>query len=196
MAKIKDNKLPEADKAQAGIFMTDADALLRDYGNLARGIARRYRGRGLPLEDLHQEALLGLLQAAKSYRDRGASFATYAVYWIKKRILAALEQEGITCLDSESLPEKSFEQVVDTSARSADVVRFELPDELPLPERQVLELSFARELSLKEVAAQMGLTVERVKQLRCKAVRRVRQLYHGQANRLSDTWAELIFPNS
>ena len=67
--------------------MTDADTLLRDYGNLARGIARRYRGRGLPLEDLHQEALLGLLQAAKSYRDRGASFATYAVYWIKKRIL-------------------------------------------------------------------------------------------------------------
>jgi len=59
-----------------------------------------------------------------------------------------------------------------------------------------LELSFARELSLKEVAAQMGLTVERVKQLRCKAVRRVRQLYQGQANRLSDTWAELIFPNS
>ena len=54
-------------------------------------IALEYRNRGLPLADLISEGNLGLLIAASHFDpDRGLRFITYASWWIRKRILAAL----------------------------------------------------------------------------------------------------------
>ena len=54
-------------------------------------VARRYRHRGLSMEDLVAEGNLGLLRAAERYdADRGVRFVTYAAWWIRRSILAAL----------------------------------------------------------------------------------------------------------
>lgn len=54
-------------------------------------IALEYRNRGLPLADLISEGNLGLLIAASRFDpDRSLRFITYASWWIRKRILAAL----------------------------------------------------------------------------------------------------------
>jgi RNA polymerase primary sigma factor len=66
-------------------------------GNLAFvvSIANEYRGRGVPFEDLLAEGNLGLLEAARRYDDTiGVRFLTYAVWWIRKRILQALEEQS------------------------------------------------------------------------------------------------------
>lgn len=57
--------------------------------------ARRYSGRGLPLDDLIQEGTLGLLRAADHFDPyRGARFATYAPWWIWQAITRALAEQS------------------------------------------------------------------------------------------------------
>lgn len=58
----------------------DADALVEQYVPLARRVATRYVGRGEPVEDLVQVAMLGLVKAAQRFDPaRGTDFPRYAV---------------------------------------------------------------------------------------------------------------------
>ena len=57
--------------------------------------ARRYQGHGLSLQDLVQEAMLGLIRAAEKFDwRRGYKFSTYAVLWIKQAIQRGLDNTG------------------------------------------------------------------------------------------------------
>jgi RNA polymerase primary sigma factor len=59
-------------------------------------IARRYRQGGVPLEDLINEGNIGLIEAVRRFDpDRGTRFITYAVWWIRKSILAAIANQSL-----------------------------------------------------------------------------------------------------
>jgi len=61
--------------------------LITAYMRLAISMASKYRRYGAPLNDLIQEAGLGLMKAADKFDpDRGVRFSTYAVWWIKASI--------------------------------------------------------------------------------------------------------------
>lgn len=54
-------------------------------------VAKRYQGRGLPLEDLIAEGNIGLLNAIQRYDvEKGYHFISYAVWWIRQAILKAI----------------------------------------------------------------------------------------------------------
>jgi RNA polymerase primary sigma factor len=58
---------------------------------LVFAIARSYRGRGVPYEDLVQEGTIGLVRAVEKFdHRRGFKFSTYAVWWIRRSLLGAL----------------------------------------------------------------------------------------------------------
>ena len=61
--------------------------LVNAYMRLAISMAAKYRRYGAPLNDLTQEATVGLMKAASKFDpDRGVRFSTYAVWWIKASI--------------------------------------------------------------------------------------------------------------
>lgn len=80
----------EADLARRWRDLRDEAALhrlVRAYLRLAISTASKFRRYGAPMNDMIQEANLGLMKAAEKFDpDRGVRFSTYAVWWIKASV--------------------------------------------------------------------------------------------------------------
>ena len=89
----------EADLAQR-IERGDLEAkaqLVNSNLRLVISNARKYQGHDLPLLDLIQEGILGLIRAAEKFDHRkGFKFSTYATFWIRQAIQRALDNRART----------------------------------------------------------------------------------------------------
>jgi RNA polymerase primary sigma factor len=217
-------------------------------------VAKKYQNRGLPLSDLIGEGNLGLLTAARKFDpDQGVKFISYAVWWIRQSILAALARQGRTVrvplnrtadlsritrasetLRQDLRREPTFEEIAANTGLAVDVVRSlaalnnaEVRLDAPLdpegersmierfiaeeqgdPEEQSMErflaeqvdaalrsltprdakvlrlyfgLDGGREHTLEEIGGMLGVTRERVRQLRDRALKRLRDGEVGRA---------------
>lgn len=148
------------------------EKIATEYLPLVRSIVKKYAHLGVPIEDLEQEGMIGLLKAADKFRDdKGAKFSTYATYWIKKKILAAIDNEKKSSLDSIKLTEESVETKEDELKTSQYL---KLPQNIPDTERKILRMLYEEQLTLKEIAQELKISRERVRQLKEKALRRMR----------------------
>jgi RNA polymerase primary sigma factor len=72
------------------------DELVTANLGLVRVLANRYRGRGVPLDDLVQEGSVGLIRAAEKFdHRRGLKFSTYAVWWIRGAMRDAIARSNV-----------------------------------------------------------------------------------------------------
>ncbi|MCV2882678.1 RNA polymerase factor sigma-32 [Actibacterium sp. XHP0104] len=85
------------------------DRLITAYMRLAISMAVKFRRYGAPMNDLVQEASLGLMKAADRFDpDRGVRFSTYAVWWIKASIQDYVMRNWSLVRTGSTSPQKSL----------------------------------------------------------------------------------------
>jgi RNA polymerase primary sigma factor len=68
------------------------DEMIERNLRLVIALARHYQNAGVPLEDLVQEGVLGLIRAVEKFdHRRELRFSTYAVWWIRRALLDAVD---------------------------------------------------------------------------------------------------------
>jgi RNA polymerase primary sigma factor len=73
------------------------DRMINSNLRLVISVARKYQGFGLPLSDLVQEGMLGLIRAVEKFDWRkGFKFSTYGTLWIRQAIQRGLANSGRT----------------------------------------------------------------------------------------------------
>ena len=91
-----EEELDLARRASAGDERARHELIERNL-RLAVSVAKRYRGMGLPFEDLIQEGNIGLMKAVEKFNpDKGFRFSTYATWWIRQAVQRAVMDKGRT----------------------------------------------------------------------------------------------------
>ena len=121
------------------------ERLARHNVRFVVSVAKKFQNRGVPLVDLIGEGNLGLMTAARKFDpDRGVKFISYAVWWIRQAVQAAIARHG--------------RPVRVPLNRTADLSRLGRTTTL-LKER------LSRMPTTEELARATGLTVEAVRSL-------------------------------
>lgn len=154
--------------------------------------AKQYRKSGVPFSDLISEGNIGLIKAAEKFDGtKGVKFISYAVWWIRNSIQECIDRylgnieevngEEYTFDNCNSADYEYSSQIINnefeeefSNIQSREATITELMKTLKEREIKILSLYFGlydgKEMTLDEIGVETGLTKERVRQIKDKAL--------------------------
>ena len=168
-------------------------------------IAKHYTGRGVAISDLISEGNMGLLRAVDKFDEtQDVKFISYAIWWIRQAILAAInkkkllnmveidatqsndyviernisdEEDEIVSKNDKSFSNESEENFIETTQTQKEIIA-RLLDILNAREKEIVEsyygLNNNKELTLVEIGEKFNLSSERVRQINKRSLKKMR----------------------
>lgn len=205
--EIKNNK-PLTKKEERNLWkrfrekndLSAREALIKANLKFVPSVAKQFKGCGLPFADIIEEGNIGLVTAIDRFDPKkDTKVISYAIWWIRKCILEAIEKKSM--LDTDNIddltktdvavkdedettsakiivPEKKdFDEAVESPMDAKQILE-ELFDGVPERERFIISdyygLDGVKPKTLDEIGEEFNLTKERVRQLNEKALRKMR----------------------
>lgn len=196
--------LSKKDEKKIGIRIKKGDSTARNElisSNLkfVVNVAKAYKGYGVPFTDLISEGNLGLIRAAEKYDyNKDVKFISYSVWWIRQAIQEYLKKNKLIDDIETSNDEHNYEnytvdeegnEIINNVQYSCDEYNPELEESRKKIIAQLLSCLSERErvimsnyyglddtdvLTLEEIGNKYNLTKERVRQIKEKALRKIR----------------------
>ena len=180
------------------------DKLITANLKFVANIARQYQGRGLSYADLISEGNMGLLKSIEKFDyTKNIKTISYSVWWIRQAIMEAISEKNKIETDNipetpegeERLSDQENMKTLDNSDENPYITddiqeSWDCPYNLYLvsiltqalaeKEKFVIEKSFGldgnKPITLEEIGKEMGLTKERVRQYKEKAMKKMRSM--------------------
>lgn len=172
--------------------------LIEAHLRLVVTTAKRYKNLGVNLNDLIQEGNLGLYEALKRFSpEKDVRFCAYAEWWIRKYVLSTITKENhIHTMEEFSEFTKTSKSSIDDEAEELDIFDNMVENESNKEEynteslktlfegmdarsRYVIESNYglidSRPKSFIEISQKLGITPQRVRQIKLRAMATLRR---------------------
>jgi RNA polymerase sigma-70 factor (ECF subfamily) len=136
-------------------------------------IARRVQNRA-EVQDLTSEVFRKALEGLGRFEWRGAPFAAW-LYRIAANAISDHRRRAARETGSPDLEERPAAKMASTEEVENRAALYRLVSALPPDQRRVIELRFAGEKGIREIAQEIGRTEGAVKQLQFRAIRNLRE---------------------
>lgn len=194
----KDEELSLWEKYKKHNDISARDKIIKSNLKFVASVAKPFQGLGLSYSDLIAEGNIGLMKAMEKFDyEKGYKTISYSVWWIRQTIMEALKERSL--LKGDELP-KDFEKNIESDddleynnvskdIEDGDALRAlrngeirtvikMLMGTLTNREQNVLSDYFGLgeedEMTLEEIGKKLGLTKERVRQIKEKALKKLR----------------------
>ena len=154
--------------------------LVTENLSYVKSLANRFKGKGVDFDDLVSEGYMAMTQAAQKYdTERGTQFIAYAAPFIRKAMEQAIKQQSA----SYGMPKDGHQQLNKKLSRPLSIDaplgtnnKYTLLEILDEREREVIRKFYGigcPHIPMADIAEDMELKRERVRQIRDKAVRKM-----------------------
>ena len=197
----KDEEMSLWEKYKKNNDISARDKIIKSNLKFVASVAKPFQGLGLSYSDLIAEGNIGLMKAMEKFDyEKGYKTISYSVWWIRQSILEALHERNL--INGDELPkdyEKGVESDEDNEYNIVSGDRHEIEDGNALEyikkneiktairllmgcltdrEQAVLNYYFGlsgdEEMTLEEIGKKLGLTKERIRQIKEKSLKKLR----------------------